>query len=44
LTNKFKALLAANLKKHNLGKDLSDKVQALYVTRDKRSDPDIAST
>jgi hypothetical protein len=26
LTNKFKALLAANLKKHNLGKDLSEKV------------------
>ncbi len=36
LTNKFKALLAANLKKHNLGKDIETKVQALYVTKPKR--------
>ena len=43
LTNKFKALLAANLKKHNLGKDIQDKVTALYVTKPKR-DSDVQST
>lgn len=44
LTNKFKALLAANLKKHNLGNDIQDKVDALYVTRQKKgSEVDLQS-
>jgi hypothetical protein len=36
LTNKFKALLAANMKKHNLGKDTAAKVDALYIIKPKR--------
>ena len=43
LTSKFKALLAANLKKHNLSKGIETKVEALYVTKQKR-DPVAAST
>ena len=36
LTGKFKALLASNLKKHNLGKDIEHKVEGLYTTKSKR--------
>jgi len=44
LTNKFKALLAANLKKHNLGKDIETKVQALYVTKPKRENESVQAS
>ena len=36
LTGKFKALLASNLKKHHLGKDIENKVEGLYTTKSKR--------
>jgi hypothetical protein len=44
LTNKFKALLAANLKKHNLGKSIVTKVEALYATSQRRDNSEASNT